>query len=67
MDIGIEGGMRVKKIIVDELPSGCRDCLLHKTRPINRTIKITCFISDRIVINPNTRPKWCPLIVEDKD
>ena len=55
--------MNVIKIVVDELPERCLECLFSQgIIPDN----IYCTITEDKVDEPNTRPLWCPLVVEDE-
>ena len=56
--------MNVLKIVVDEMPESCRACKLHTVIPANFNVQLACFITGTINRKPNTRPTWCPLVVE---
>ena len=56
--------MNVLRIVVNELPESCRACKLHTVIPANFNVQLACFITGTINRTPNTRPTWCPLVVE---
>jgi len=64
--------MKVKRIVVDELPKNCASCFYCGTDYSERPV---CFALEKekdigyVVLGdryPETRPSWCPLQVEDE-
>ena len=61
--------MKVKRIIVDELPERCDDCpmLMWKHKSVNEN-KV-CAVTQKLVLYDDKmkkgRPDWCPLEVEE--
>ena len=60
--------MNVIKIVVDELPECCGKCKFVKDNYYySLSLNPTCTVSkgDYVIDNPDTRPPWCPLVVEE--
>jgi hypothetical protein len=64
--------MKVKRIVVDELPKNCASCFYCGTDYSERPV---CFALEKekdigyVVLGdryPETRPSWCPLQVEEE-
>lgn len=60
--------MNIKRIVVDELPEGCIDCLFWNNATVNPDYQDDHYICDITLmkIDLNTRPDWCPLVKESE-
>jgi len=60
--------MEILKVIVDKLPTGCKNC--HFCKGDGRTFptgcEITMYIIDFGVYECSARPSWCPLVAADE-
>jgi hypothetical protein len=56
--------MKIKRVIVDEMPTGCAYCLMSFEYGDGTS---GCEISDSPEhLNGEQRPSWCPLEVEEE-
>ena len=62
----METKSNIKKIIVDELPVGCRECELASNTWKNNKFRKKCDIKHWIIKDMYARPSWCPLVTYDE-
>lgn len=60
--------MKIIKVIVDELPEGCRLCQFRLYDTIYRMhiCNLTGQEIDDLIVEKQTRPEWCPLMTHKR-
>ena len=55
--------MKVIKVLVDEMPESCKECIYPNWNSLGDRY---CQAALRIIYDDKKRPDWCPLVVGDR-
>ena len=56
--------MKVIKVIVDELPESCKECIYPNWNSLGDRY---CQVALRLIYDDKKRPDWCPLRLESEE